>query len=238
MSCVIAAPEMITAAAADLAAMGSAVTAANAAVAGPTAAVPAAGTDEVSAAIAALFSSHGQDYQALSTKMAVLHDQFVRASTAAAGSYVGAEAANVSPLQAVEQGPAQCDQRADPGRASPTFDRQRRQRRQRRAWRFPPAFPVPGAPGGCCSAQPALTGWSSRSADTGIRVGPRQRISRGDQERQRANAARAAACVCRAYPPPNSTTCASSGKSWCSPMRLRHPGFSDRTCWYPARMAS
>lgn len=62
MSFVIAAPEMIAAAAADLATMSSALSAANAAVAGPTTAVLAAGADEVSAAIAALFTSHGQDY--------------------------------------------------------------------------------------------------------------------------------------------------------------------------------
>ena len=60
MTCVIAAPELITTAATDLANIGSAVTAANAAAATPTTGVLAAAEDEVSAAIAALFSAHGQ----------------------------------------------------------------------------------------------------------------------------------------------------------------------------------
>ena len=64
MSFVIAQPEMIAASASDLASIGSTISEANAAAAGPTTAVLAAGADEVSAAIAALFGEHGQAYQA------------------------------------------------------------------------------------------------------------------------------------------------------------------------------
>ncbi|WP_136624933.1 PE family protein, partial [Mycobacterium attenuatum] len=101
MSYLIAAPEMVTAAASDLANIGSTLGVANAAAALPTMSVLAAGADEVSAAIAALFGAHAQAYQTLSSQAAAFHDQFVRALTAGAGSYAAAEAANVAPLQAL-----------------------------------------------------------------------------------------------------------------------------------------
>jgi PE family len=100
MSHVIAAPEMMTAAARDLSNIGSALTAAKAAAAAPTTGVLAAAADEVSAAIAALFSAHGQGFQALGAQAAAFHEKFVQALTATAGSYAGAEAANVSALMA------------------------------------------------------------------------------------------------------------------------------------------
>jgi len=70
MSYVIAAPEMLAAAAADVAGIGSSLSEANAAPATQTTGVLAAAEDEVSAAIAALFSAHGQGFQALSTQAA------------------------------------------------------------------------------------------------------------------------------------------------------------------------
>ncbi len=103
MSYVMAAPELITAAATDLSNIGSAVAAGNAAAAAQTTSVLAAAEDEVSAAIAALFSAHGQSFQALSAQAAAFHSQFVQALTAGARSYVGAEAANVAALQSVVQ---------------------------------------------------------------------------------------------------------------------------------------
>jgi triacylglycerol lipase len=108
MSYVIAAPEMMTSAATDLAGIGSNLSAANAAAASQTTGVLAAAEDEVSAAIAAVFSAHGQGFQALSARAAAFHEQFVQALNASAGSYAGAEAANVvaftaSPAQTLEQ---------------------------------------------------------------------------------------------------------------------------------------
>ena len=97
MSFVIAAPEFVTAAASDLANIGSTISAANAAAA-PTTAVLAAAKDEVSAAIAALFSSHGQQFQALSAQAAAFHAQFVHGLSAAGAVYTAAEAGNVSLL--------------------------------------------------------------------------------------------------------------------------------------------
>ncbi|WP_415823724.1 PE family protein, partial [Mycobacterium basiliense] len=103
MSIVIATPEMLVAAANELAGIGSAVGAANAAAFAPTMGLLAAGTDEVSAAIAALFSAHGQAYQAVSAQMSACHAQFVRALTAGGEMYAAAEAANASPLQSAPQ---------------------------------------------------------------------------------------------------------------------------------------
>jgi hypothetical protein len=100
MSLVITTPELLTAAAADVAGIGSSLSAAHAASAPPTTAVIAAARDEVSAAIASLFSSHGKQFQALSTRAAAFHAQFVSELTRAAGAYVAAEATNTSPLAA------------------------------------------------------------------------------------------------------------------------------------------
>ena len=103
MSYVIAAPELVAAAAADVAGIGSSLSAAHAAAAGPTTAVVAAAEDEVSAAVASLFSGHARQFQALSAQAAAFHADFVQALTSAGGRYASAEAANASPLQAVEQ---------------------------------------------------------------------------------------------------------------------------------------
>ena len=100
MSFVIAAPEMMTAAASDVASIGSTLSAANAAAAAPTSGIGAAAGDEVSAAIAVLFSRHAQAYQALGAQAAAFHEQFVQALSAGAGSYVGAEGANVAAFTA------------------------------------------------------------------------------------------------------------------------------------------
>jgi triacylglycerol lipase len=70
MSYVIAAPEMLAAAAADVAGIGSSLNAANAAATARTTAVIAAAEDEVSGAIASLFSGYGQQFQALSVRAA------------------------------------------------------------------------------------------------------------------------------------------------------------------------
>ncbi len=99
MSFLIAAPEVIDAAAADLAILGSTINGANLAAIGPTTGLLAPATDEVSAAITAVFTGHAHAYQTLSAQVSAFHDQFVRAVSTAAGSYAGAEAANASPLQ-------------------------------------------------------------------------------------------------------------------------------------------
>ncbi|VBA61703.1 Triacylglycerol lipase [Mycobacterium attenuatum] len=69
----------VAAVAVDVAGIGSPLTAANLAAAAQTTGVLAAAGDEVPAAIAALFSAHAQDYQALSVRAAAFHAEFVQA---------------------------------------------------------------------------------------------------------------------------------------------------------------
>src|SRR5262245_56953119 len=92
MSFVIAAPEMMASAAADLAAIGSNINAAHIAAASPTTAVPPAAADEVSASIAHLFSAHAANYQAQAGQAAAFNDQFVQHLSAGAFSYADIEA--------------------------------------------------------------------------------------------------------------------------------------------------
>ncbi|WP_241011108.1 triacylglycerol lipase LipY [Mycobacterium camsae] len=86
----------MSAAATDLASIGSSIAAASQGAAGATTGVLAAAQDEVSAAIAAFWSVHGQGYQALSAQAAAFQERFAQALTGAAGQYVAAEASNAS----------------------------------------------------------------------------------------------------------------------------------------------
>src|SRR5262249_35995877 len=95
MSFVFAMPDLVTSAAADLAGIGSPINAATAAAAAPTTQVMAAGADEVSAAVVALFSGHAQAYQAASAQAAAFHQGLVQNLSTSAASYVGAEAQNL-----------------------------------------------------------------------------------------------------------------------------------------------
>jgi triacylglycerol lipase len=106
MSYVIAAPEMMAAAAGDLATIGSDLSAAHTAAAAQTTGILAAAEDEVSTAIAALFSAHGQGLQALGAQAAAFHAQFVQALNASAGSYASAEAQAANALANIFAAPA------------------------------------------------------------------------------------------------------------------------------------
>lgn len=103
MAHVIAAPQMMTAAARDMETIGATLDAAHLTAASPTLAVPPAGADEVSASIAHLFSDYGQEYQTLARQAAASHEQFVQNLTASAGAYASAEAANVAPLKSLTE---------------------------------------------------------------------------------------------------------------------------------------
>jgi len=98
MSYLTAAPEMIASAATDVASIGSTLNAARADTAASTTAVVAAAEDEVSAAIAKLFSGHGQAFQAVSAQAAAFHAEFLRALSGSSGAYTGSEAGNVANL--------------------------------------------------------------------------------------------------------------------------------------------
>lgn len=103
MSLVVVVPEAVTDAAESLASLGARINAANAAASAPTTGIVAAAGDEVSAAIATLFSQHASGYQALSSQVAAFHAQLLRTLDAGAGAYAAAEAANTAQLQALER---------------------------------------------------------------------------------------------------------------------------------------
>ncbi|MGO9927670.1 MAG: PE domain-containing protein [Mycobacterium sp.] len=99
MSFVLVAPDGLETAAADLAQIGSAIGAGHLAAAIRTTEVAAAGADEVSAAIAALFGAHAREYQAAAAQAATFYEQFVRTLTAAEAAYAGAEATIAASVQ-------------------------------------------------------------------------------------------------------------------------------------------
>lgn len=103
MSYVMAVPEIIEAAAADLAALRSTLSAASTAAASQTTQIVAAAEDEVSAAIATVLSSHGQGYQVLSARALEFHTRLAQALSAGAGAYSGAEAGSAGLLAAVNE---------------------------------------------------------------------------------------------------------------------------------------
>lgn len=94
----LVAPELVAAAASDLAGLGSTINEAHAAAAASTTAIAPAAGDQVSAAVAALFSAHSQEFQALSARAREFHAQLVRALIGAAGAYGATEAASAAAL--------------------------------------------------------------------------------------------------------------------------------------------
>ncbi|WP_230870153.1 PE family protein, partial [Mycobacterium canetti] len=113
MAFLIATPEVVSAAATDLAGIGSTITAANTSAAAATTGVIPAALDEVSARIAAMFGAHGQAYQALSAQARLFHEQFVQALNACASAYANAEANVVQTLASAVRAPARA-QAANP----------------------------------------------------------------------------------------------------------------------------
>lgn len=93
MSFVIA-PEMVSAAAGNLADIGSTLGAAAAAAATPTSQLAAAAEDEVSAAISKLFGAYGQEFQAVNAQAAAFHAEFIRLLNGGTAAYLTTEMAN------------------------------------------------------------------------------------------------------------------------------------------------
>jgi len=98
MSFVIAVPDLVEAAAQDLAGIRSALDEVTEAIVAPTTTLMPAAQDEVSTAIAALFGAFGQEYQALNAEVAAFHNAFVNAMTGGAAAYLDAEIANGAAL--------------------------------------------------------------------------------------------------------------------------------------------
>jgi len=98
VSFVYANPEFMTAAAAEVAAIRSALDAAAAAALAPTTHVQAAAADEISAAITVAFGQHGASFQAISAQARAFQSQFTQALAAGANSYALAETTNVQQI--------------------------------------------------------------------------------------------------------------------------------------------
>jgi hypothetical protein len=99
MAYVLADPEMMTAAASDLATIGSDLSAAHLVAAARTTSVIPAAADEVSAGIAKLMSTHALAFQAMAQGASTFHQQFAHNITAASTSYSSAESGVAATLK-------------------------------------------------------------------------------------------------------------------------------------------
>ncbi|MEY8017315.1 GH12 family glycosyl hydrolase domain-containing protein [Mycobacterium servetii] len=100
-------PELMSTAVSQAAGIGSSLRSAYSAADVSTTSVATAAQDEVSGAIAAVFSAHAQRFQALGTQAAAFHAQFVAALHRVQGAYGAAEAANTTSLGTLENAIAQ-----------------------------------------------------------------------------------------------------------------------------------
>lgn len=107
MSYVTTAPGLLTTAATDLAQIGAALRAGNLGAVLPTTQLAVAAADDVSAAVAALFGTHGLQYQAAAAAAASYYEQFLQHLSVAAASYTGAEAAAAQTLGGLDSVVAQ-----------------------------------------------------------------------------------------------------------------------------------
>ncbi len=100
MSYVLTQPEVMAAAAADMASIGTTIDEAGAAAAGRTTGVVAAAADEMSAAIADVFNAYAQEWQAVLGRATLLHSEFAQVLAACGNAYADAEAASLGALAA------------------------------------------------------------------------------------------------------------------------------------------
>ncbi len=97
-------PEVLSQAAQDVSRLGASIGAGYAAADFPTTTIPAAGADEVSAAIASLFSEHGRTYQGLAALAERFHSEFVATLASSLSSYEAMEAACADALRSAVTG--------------------------------------------------------------------------------------------------------------------------------------
>jgi hypothetical protein len=94
MSFVTAVPDTMTAAAGDLADIGSTLGQATATAAASTTSLVAAAADDVSIEIAKLFGTYSNEFHALSAEAAAFHDELVSLMNGGAAAYLDTEVAN------------------------------------------------------------------------------------------------------------------------------------------------
>lgn len=93
-------PQLIAAAATDVAGIGTAISDANATASGAITDVAAAAADEVSAATATIFSTYAHDFRAAMNQAASFHAGFAQALAGAGNAYAATEAASAGALTA------------------------------------------------------------------------------------------------------------------------------------------
>ncbi|MDP7723711.1 outer membrane porin GjpA [Mycobacterium sp. TY814] len=98
MSSVIATPELVLGAAENLAAIRSSLDGVADVISGPTIGIAAAAQDEISTALATMFSDFGRDFRAIDAQAEAFHARFVQLVSASAVDYADAEIANAAQL--------------------------------------------------------------------------------------------------------------------------------------------
>lgn len=96
MSYLVTMPDRVTAAAENLAGIGSSLQEVTTAASAPTTGIAAAAADEVSAAVAQLFGGFGAEFQYVSNQGAVFHAEFVRLLNGSAAAYLSTDIANAA----------------------------------------------------------------------------------------------------------------------------------------------
>lgn len=109
MPFVIADPHFVTAAASQLAGIGSSLESAAEAAAFPTTGIVAAASDEISVAVSRLFGNYGQEFQAINMRAEAFHAEFVRVLNGGAAAYAAAEAGARQALLGAAAAPAAAD---------------------------------------------------------------------------------------------------------------------------------
>lgn len=163
-------PELLLAAAGQLQAIGSAVTAANSMAALSITGVVPAAADDVSVMTAAAFAGYGQQYQALSAEASMIHEHFVKALGLSADSYSATEAANATQAAGGHLTPAHMAPVA-PARLAPAVHTRVAPAAPNRVTPTVPGRPVPGATVGAGPGAPGLPattplgqGWHGRGS--------------------------------------------------------------------------
>lgn len=100
MSYLVTTPDWVTAAAEDLAGLGSSLQEVATAASAPTTGIATAAADEVSAAVAQLFGGFGEEFQAVSAQVSAYHADFARLLNSSAAGYASAEIANAGTVLA------------------------------------------------------------------------------------------------------------------------------------------
>jgi hypothetical protein len=96
MSFLTAVPGELAAAAAQLAAIGSSLTAQNAGAAAPTTAIAPAAADQVSILQSGIFTAYGALYQQIAAEAQAMQEQFVQTLGLSSGTYESTEASNAA----------------------------------------------------------------------------------------------------------------------------------------------